>query len=98
MIYMVYIDKVHYEIDRHGCEVIASMKWTNNFYESAINECTKHDMIDFINKNPNSVKTKYKNYFGNWTEGSYVRVVDNQYLRTDSNETKADNLGNLPRY
>jgi hypothetical protein len=95
---MVYIDAVHYVIDSHGCEVIDSMKWTNNLNESAVSTCTKQEMIDFINSKPNCTKTKYYDIFSGWTEGSYVRVVDNKYLRTDSNGTKADNLGNLPRY
>ena len=54
-------------------------------------------MIDFINKNPGVTKTKYYGYYG-WVVGEDVRVVDNEYLRTDSNRTKADNLGKLPRF
>lgn len=27
-----------------------------------------------------------------------VRVIDGKYLRTDANNTKADNLGNLPSF
>jgi len=95
---MVYIDKVHYVIDAHGCKVIGNVKWTNILYEDALKECTKKAMIDFINKDSsNRVKTKHVRY-GSWTEGEDVRVVDNRYLRTDSNDTKADNLENLPRY
>ena len=95
---MVYIDKVHYVTDEHGCEVIGNVKWTNSFYEWATKECTKQEMINFINKDSaNKVKTKfYRN--NSWIEGADVRVVDNRYLRTDANNTKADNLENLPRY
>jgi len=95
---MVYIDKVHYSTDSHGCEVISDVKWTNELTEDATKECSKQQMIDFINKNPNVTKTKYKNSWGNWQSGEDVRVVDNNYLRTDSNNIKKDNLGNLPRY
>ena len=57
----------------------------------------KQQMIDFIKANPNCTKTKYfKN--GRWVVGEDVRVVDNRYLRTDSNYIKADNLENLPEY
>lgn len=27
-----------------------------------------------------------------------IRVIDGKYLRTDANNTKADNLGNLPSF
>ena len=94
---MVYIEKVHYEVDQHGCEVVSKLKWTNNLRENATNECSKKQMIDFINKNPNCTKTKYYRY-GNWIVGEDVRVVENAYLRTDANRIKRDNLGNLPRY
>ena len=94
---MVYIDKVHYEMDNQGFEFISTVKWTINFYENATQESTKKQMIDFINKNPNCTKTKYvRNGF--WTMGEDVRVVANQYLRTDANHIAKDNLENLPRY
>lgn len=94
---MVYIDKVHYEQDRYGNEYIAKVKWTNDLYSAAVNECTEPEMINFINEHPNVTKTKYYRY-GNWSVGEDVRVVDNSYLRTDANNIKSDNLGSLPRY
>ena len=94
---MVYIDAVHYEQDSYGYEYIAKMKWTNTLSQQAVKECTKSQLIDFVNNNPNRTKTKYYRY-GRWIEGEDVRVVDNRYLRTDANNIKADNLGSLPRY
>lgn len=94
---MVYIDAVHYEQDSFGYEYIAKMKWTNDLYSQATDECTKSQMISFINNHPNVTKTKYYRY-GRWIVGEDVRVVDNRYLRTDANDIKADNLGELPRY
>lgn len=94
---MVYIDAVHYDRDYHGCDVITKLRWTNSLSSKATNECTKREMIDFINKNPGITKTKYYGYYG-WVVGEDVRVVDNEYLRTDSNRIKADNLGKLPRF
>ena len=94
---MIYIDQVHYLKDSHGCSVIGSVKWTQNFNELSTSESTKQTMIDFIKQNPNCTKTKYKNY-GAWSLGENVMVVDNSYLRTDSNGTKADNLENLIEY
>jgi len=99
---MVYIDAVHYETDIHGCEVIDKLKWTNTLSEQAQNVCTKQQLIDFINKNPNCTKTKYlksNSWYGSqWVEGEDIRVVGNSYLRTDSNQTKKDNLGSLPKF
>lgn len=100
---MVYVDAVHYETDSKGYKVISKLKWTNNLNEQAINICTKQQMIDFINKNPNCTKTKYLDSkivwnIKGWIVGEDVRVVDNSYLRTDSNSTKADNLGALPEF
>lgn len=94
---MVYIDAVHYEKDAYGYEYIARLKWTNELSKQATGECTKSGMISFINNNPNSTKTKYYRY-GRWMVGEDVRVVDGQYLRTDANNIKEDNLGSLPRY
>lgn len=94
---MVYIDSVHYETDTHGCEVITKLKWTNLLSEQAKEVCTKQELIDFIDEHPDSTKTKYlKDYV--WMEGEDIRVVDNSYLRTDSNGIKADNLGSLPKF
>ena len=94
---MIYIDQVHYATDSHGCTVIKSLKWTETLSELATNESTKQVIIDFINKNPNSVKTKFLRN-GNWTVGEDVRVVNNSYLRTDANNTAEDNLENLIKY
>lgn len=94
---MVYIDAVHYEQNTYGSEYISRMKWTNNLSQQAIQECTKMDMINFINDHPNVTKTKYHRQCS-WVEGEDVRVVDNRYLRTDGNNYLADNLGSLPRY
>ena len=94
---MVYIDAVHYETDQYGNEYIAKVKWTDCLYVQATLECTKAQIIDFINKNPNRTKTKYNRY-GRWVEGEDVHVVDNRYIRTDANNIKDDNLGSLPRY
>ena len=95
---MVYVDKVHYTKDSYGNELyISEMKWTNSLSENAYNECSKADMIKFINDNPGCAHTKYYRY-GRWYDGEEIHVVDNSYLRTDKNNIKADNLENLPRY
>ncbi|MGL4483830.1 MAG: DUF3892 domain-containing protein [Anaerovoracaceae bacterium] len=93
---MRYIDKVHYVIDAHGCEVIETVKWSGELNTAGINECSKKAIIDYINEG-NVAKTKTC-YSEIWLEGSDIKVVDNKYIKTVANNIKEDNLGNLPRY
>ena len=94
---MFYIDKVHYAKDVYGNKMyISKVKGTTVLTEDSTKEYTKQAVIDFINDG-NAVKTKCrKNY--SWVVGEDVHVVDNRYIRTDSNYIKADNLENLPEY
>lgn len=95
---MVYVDKVHYTKDSYGNELyISEVMWTDSLYENAWKRCGKADMIRFINANPGHARTKYVRG-GRWCDGEEIHVVDDSYLRTDSNNIKADNLENLPRY
>ena len=94
---MVYIDRVRYKKDYYGNEYISDVSWTNSSNSWAIQTCTKNAMINFINQNLGHVKTKYLRN-GIWYIGEEVHVVENSYLRTDANNIKADNLGNLPRF
>ncbi len=92
---MLYIDQVEKGKDVHGCEVITHVCYTNVLSQKAYKKCTKREMINFINQNPNTiVKTKYIKS-GVWFSGAEVLVVNNEYLRTDGNNKKADNLGEL---
>ena len=92
---MLYIDQVLKGIDEHGCEVITHVYFTRDFAQKAQEYCTKGAMIHYMNLHPYvTVKTKYRKN-GYWQEGAVVHVVDNEYLRTDGNNTKADNLGEL---
>ena len=54
-------------------------------------------MINYIKDYPDSVKTLYKRGTS-WIEGEYVHVVDDEYLRTDANNKREDNLGELIEY
>ena len=92
---MLYIDQVLKAKDSYGREVITHVYYTDTLNQKAYTACPKREMINFINQNPNStVKTKYRIY-GVWVSGAEVHVVDNEYLRTDGNNIKADNLGEL---
>lgn len=94
---MVYIDGVRYGTDEHGCEVISRLRWTKEFDSLGTNYSTKDAFIDFIDNKNGKAKTKYQKN-GVWCEGEDVRAVDGKYLSTDANNTKADNLGNLPKF
>lgn len=48
-----------------------------------------------------TVCTIYQSSPGQWKQGAAVRTVSVEgvrYIRTDRDSTKADNLGNLPRF
>lgn len=44
-----------------------------------------------------SFSTLMKNANGDWVIGAKVEVMSDDYITTDPNRTKRDNLGNLPR-
>ena len=91
---MLYIDKVRKTIV-NGVELITDVRYSNYLCLNGTNWCSKYQMINYINNHPYvTVKTKYWRY-GQYVEGEKVRVVDDEYLRTDSNNIKADNLGEL---
>lgn len=91
---MLYIYAVHKNSQTGAIEKLRYLQYFNaNVYK----ECTKRDMVVYVERNPSSVKTLY---FTNGTrkEGEFVHVVDHEYLRTDANNIKADNLGELIEY
>ena len=53
---------------------------------------TKRQMIIMLN-NWSEAYTYYDSHVGD-----HIHIVDNEYLRTDGNHIKRDNLGNLPRF
>lgn len=55
-------------------------------------ECKKQEIVDFLLDNP-EIPVGTPNFFGSPTK---VSVVNSTYLRSDANDTLADNLGNLP--
>ncbi|NLI90727.1 MAG: DUF3892 domain-containing protein [Peptococcaceae bacterium] len=97
-----YICAVHYE-NANNERYISKVKITFNL-TTEINtayEKTKFEVVSDIESLKKKVKTKYKSN-NTWHEGEDVRVVNGdsgyKYLRTDSNNIKKDNLGNLPEY
>lgn len=67
-----------------------------NFDENNYSTNSKLEIIELINKSYYFMTIFKKN--GKWIKGEKVRVVANSCLRTDSNEIKEDNLGELPSF
>lgn len=55
-------------------------------------------VADLIRLNKATFITRVKNANGNWSVGANIHVIDEQYLSTDRNSSKRDNLGNLPKF
>lgn len=91
---MFYIYAVHKSKDDGA---IQQLRYSDRFGEMQIKSCSKASMISHINRYPDTVMTMYV-LCSRWVTGEYVHVVDNEYLRTDANDIKADNLANLKEY
>lgn len=92
MIYIFEVEKTDYGDDYY---VIDLVRWNNQLNADDGYWWTKQEMVKFMLDNPYiRVKTKYKKY-GVWIEGEDVRVINRQYIRTDANNYRCDNLGNL---
>lgn len=91
---MLYIFAIHKNSETG---VIEKLWYSNGLSTEHSDSCTKSAMINYVNLHPDTVKTMYK--CGPWwRSGEYVHVVDNEYLRTDANNEKKDNLGELEEY
>lgn len=55
-------------------------------------------VADLIRLGKATFQTVVKGSNGNWQNGAHVHVIDEDYLSTDRNSTKRDNLGNLPTF
>lgn len=57
---------------------------------------TKDTVISDIDSSNKDVKTSYySSDMGEWVEGDDVHTVDGDYIRTDGNDIREDNLENL---
>ncbi|GAB3684398.1 hypothetical protein GCM10028857_13330 [Salinarchaeum chitinilyticum] len=57
---------------------------------------TKETVISDIDDSNKNVKTcYYSDAQGGWVEGDDVHTVDGEYIRTDGNQIRSDNLDNL---
>jgi hypothetical protein len=55
-------------------------------------------VADLIRLGKATFQTIVKGSDGKWQNGALIHVVDENYLSTDRNSTKRDNLGNLPTF
>jgi hypothetical protein len=55
-------------------------------------------VADLIRLKKASFQTKLKTPEGVWKVGAEVHIIDNDYLTTNKNPTKRDNLENLPEF
>jgi len=65
--------------------------------KNARNTKQKSEVIEDIDVYSKDVKTVYySSSKGRWVVGSKVHTVDGEYIRTDRNNTREDNLNNIP--
>lgn len=55
-------------------------------------------VADLIRLKKASFETIVKRDDGLWYHGAHVHVIDESYLSTDKNNSKRDNLSNLPEF
>ncbi len=69
----------------------------NNFGNGLVTD--REFVANLIDLGHTTFKTIVENKAaGNWSIGATVHVIDGNYLTTDPNKTKKDNLGNLPNF
>ena len=62
---------------------------------------TRQDVVDLIKKKKTFLTIYKKDSNENWSKGKdviIVRVKDEDFIKTESNNKKEDNLENLPEY
>lgn len=95
-----YIYEVHYEQDHARINQVKTYMTTdgNKFSTSQTYEFSRNYVVSEINGGA-VFETLYKeDNSDKWFRGKKVIVDDDQYIKTESNNKKADNLDNLPEY
>lgn len=55
-------------------------------------------VADLIRLDKATFQTRIQKADGKWAIGANVHLINDEYLTTDRNSTKRDNLGNLPEF
>lgn len=55
-------------------------------------------VADLIRLGKATFQTRMQGTDGKWKLGAQVHTIEDEYLTTDRNSTKRDNLGNLPEF
>ena len=82
-------------IDYLYCHTVNS---DGGFYSESGESKSRQSIVSDIRTYGTVYKTIFRGSSGDWEMGSQIRVTRNGYLRTDSNDTDADNLSELPEY
>lgn len=93
-----YISRVRYNLQETHIEKVEVYGISNESLTSP-SEWTRQQVISTIERGY-IIMTMYKRN-GKWEQGEHVRVITVngvKYIRTDSNNSPKDNLGNLPRF
>ena len=93
------ISKVRYNSDHNHIDEVET-RLDNGETIGSPQPMKRIDVVDLIHKMKKFITIK-KNSEGKWIKGEDVRTViinGIEYIRTDANNTKSDNLGELPEY
>ncbi|MCW7503565.1 DUF3892 domain-containing protein [Leptospira paudalimensis] len=93
------ISKVCYTSDKSSIKEVEVRQDLGDKVSSTIEKFTRIQVINKIESNYSFITIIAKD--GNWSKGANVEIVKiegEKYIRTDKNNTKKDNLDNLPTY
>ncbi|UAN44780.1 DUF3892 domain-containing protein [Serratia sp. JSRIV001] len=92
---LYYISAVRMDASNQHIEYVKIIKGGKGEADTTIN--SRQFVAELINDGATKFKTITKKD-GQWVNGADVHVIDDIYLSTDRNNTKRDNLGNLPKF
>ncbi|MDE0401162.1 MAG: DUF3892 domain-containing protein [Candidatus Poribacteria bacterium] len=90
---------VRYDADHSRIIRVKRRTDTGDKLENEINK-TRTEIVDSIRSGKTYV-TARKEAKSKWVKGDAVKIIklgDTDFIRTDGNETKKDNLGELPEF
>ncbi len=90
----------HYDSQRNRIESVQVREYSNGRLSDA-KVFSRQQVLNLIDSKEKFVTATWSNAQNHWVLGEDVRPVQgkyDRYLRTDNNQTEADNLGNLPEF
>lgn len=93
-----YISAIRKDITKTHIEKVQVHKVNGTTFGKALTT-DRAFVANLIDLGETTFKTITKNAVGDkWSIGAVVHVIDDDFLTTDPNKTKKDNLGNLPLF